>query len=44
LTNWCTCPRPELAAELGDRGFEQLRTLLVRLNDIELVRGSAGAD
>ncbi len=31
----------ELATELGDRAFEQLRALLVRLNDTEFVRGSA---
>ena len=30
----------ELAAELGDRSFAQLRTLLARLNDTEFVRGS----
>ena len=32
----------ELAAELGERAFEQLRVLLVRLNDTEFVRGSTG--
>ncbi|HLM17315.1 MAG TPA: MarR family transcriptional regulator [Acidimicrobiia bacterium] len=31
----------ELAGELGDRAFERLRALLVRLNDTEFVRGSA---
>lgn len=31
----------ELASELGDRAFERLRVLLVRLNDTEFVRGSA---
>ena len=30
----------ELASELGDRAFEQLRALLVRLNDTTFVRGS----
>jgi DNA-binding MarR family transcriptional regulator len=30
----------ELAGELGDRAFERLRALLVRLNDTEFVRGS----
>jgi DNA-binding MarR family transcriptional regulator len=32
----------ELATELGDRAFEQLRALLVQLNDTEFVRGPAG--
>ncbi|HEY3670722.1 MAG TPA: MarR family transcriptional regulator [Acidimicrobiia bacterium] len=32
----------ELATELGARAFEQLRALLVRLNDTEFVRGPAG--
>jgi DNA-binding MarR family transcriptional regulator len=32
----------ELAAELGARAFEQLRALLVQLNDTPFVRGSAG--
>jgi DNA-binding MarR family transcriptional regulator len=31
----------ELAGELGDRAFEQLRALLVQLNDTAFVRGSA---
>jgi DNA-binding MarR family transcriptional regulator len=30
----------ELARELGDRAFSQLRSLLVRLNDTPFVRGS----
>ncbi len=33
----------ELASELGDRAFAQLRALLVRLNDTTFVRGSTGA-
>jgi len=32
----------ELAAELGDRAFAQLRELLVQLNDTTFVRGSTG--
>ena len=32
----------ELAAELGEREFEQLRALLVRLNDTTFVHGSTG--
>lgn len=31
----------ELASELGDRAFAQLRTLLVKLNDTTFVRGSS---
>jgi DNA-binding MarR family transcriptional regulator len=32
----------ELAAELGDRAFEELRVLLLRLNDTAFVRGTTG--
>jgi DNA-binding MarR family transcriptional regulator len=32
----------ELATELGERAFEQLRALLARLNDTEFVRGPVG--
>jgi DNA-binding MarR family transcriptional regulator len=33
----------ELARELGERSFAQLRTLLVQLNDTEFVRGTTPA-